>query len=155
MKRILLRIFIFITIFGVFVLPVRRATEMLWTKSVSSNPPQYFPVLVRSSQDKFAVDNFSNLLPQSKLVTHVAEQDVDEINRDLRSSISAQSNYAYFQVVGRGDGYMDVSLEVPTTADFWPKDWYRIEKGAVHPQGIIFYGPLLDIVGFILPVALE
>jgi hypothetical protein len=34
------------------------------------------------------------------------------------------------------------------------KDWYRIEKGAVHPQRIIFYGPLLGIVGFILPVAL-
>jgi hypothetical protein len=150
MKRIFLRIFIFMATFGAFMLPVRRAAEMLWTKNVSSNSIQYFPVLVRSSQGKFAVDNFFNLLPESKLVTYITDHDIDEINSDLRSSMSIKSNHPYFQVVGQGEGYMDVSLEVPTTADFWPRGWYRIENSAVHPQRIIFYGPL-GIIGFVLP----
>jgi len=153
MKTTLVRVLVFLATFAVFMLPSRWAAEMLWTRNVSSGPPPYFPVLVRSSQNKFGVDQFQNLSPQSTVVTEITDRDLDEINRDLRSSVSADnSKYDYFRVVGKGDGYTDVSLEVPGRGDFWPKAWYRIQNGAAHPQRIIFYGPWLGIAGFIFPL---
>ncbi len=152
MKSTLLRVLVFLAAFAAFMLPSRWAAEMLWTKNVSSGTPPYFPVLVRS-QNKFGVDRLQSLSPQSTVVTEITDRDLDEINRDLRSSVSVDnSKYDYFRVVDRGDSYTDVSLEVPSRGDFWPKAWYRIQNGAVHPQRIIFYGPSLGIVGLILPL---
>ncbi len=126
---------------------------MLWTKNVSSGTPPYFPVLVRSSQNKFGVDWLQSLSPQSTVVTEITDRDLEGINKDLRSLVSADnSKYDYFRVVGKGDTYTDVSLEVPSRGDFWPKAWYRIQNGSVHPQRIIFYGPWLGIAGLILPL---
>jgi hypothetical protein len=152
MNKTFLRVLIFIAVFAAFILPSRRAAETLWTRDVSLAPPAYFPILVQSSQGKFGIEQFHNLSPQSRIATEIADQDVDKINSDLRSSISAgNSKYHYFRIVGRGDKYTDVSLEVPTTGDFPPKGWYRIQNGSVHPQRIIFYGPWLGIFGLTLP----
>src|SRR5215472_1967056 len=153
MKIMLVRVLIFVAVFATLLLPSRWVVETLWTKNVSSGAPPYFPVLVRSAQNKFAVNPIQSLSPGAKVVTEIAEEDLNEINRDLRSSVSADnSKYDYFRIVGRGDGYTDVSLEAPAKGDFWPKAWYRIQSGAVHPQRILFYGPLSGIIGLILPL---
>lgn len=63
---------------------------------------------------------------------------------DLQSripSLAKKPLYQYFRVLRRGPDYVDVSLEVPTTGDFWPKSWYRIQNGLVYPQRMIFLGP--------------
>jgi hypothetical protein len=152
MKTILLLILIFSAVFAALLLPSRHAAEMLWSRDVSSEPPPYFPVLIRSPEGKFIVEKLQNVSPQSSLVTEMTDQDVAKINSDLRSSISLQnSNHAYFRIVGRGKGYTDVSLEVPTTADFPPKGWYRIQNGAIHPQRIVFNGPALALFSIFLP----
>jgi hypothetical protein len=153
MKKMLMRVLIFVAVFAAFLLPSRWVVEKLWTKNVPSGTPAYFPVLVQSAQNKFAVNPIQSLSPGAKVVTEIREQDLDEINRDLRSSISADnSKYEYFRIIGRGDGYTDVSLEAPAKGDFWPKAWYRVQNGAVHPQRILFYGPSLGIAGLILPL---
>jgi hypothetical protein len=152
MKIMLLRVLIFVAVFAAFLLPPRWVVEKLGTRNVSSGTPAYFPVLVRSAQNQFAVNQIESLSPGAKVVTEIRDQDLDEINRDLRSSVSADnSKYEYFRIISRGDGYTDVSLEAPAKGDFWPKGWYRIQNGAVHPQRILFYGPSLGIIGLILP----
>jgi hypothetical protein len=153
MKRTLLRVLVFLAVFAACMFPSRRAAERLWTRDVSAGPPPDFPVLVRSSQNIFGVDRLQNLSPQSILVTEITNRDLDEINKALRSSVSTDnSKYAYFRVVARGDGYTDVSLEVPSKGDSWPKAWYRIQNGSVHAQRIIFYGPLLGVFSLVLPL---
>ena len=146
--KTLLRIVVFLAAFCLLVSPSWRVAEMLLTRDLSSKPTpdRLLPVLVRSS-DKFIVDFYPGPAPESNLVTQIADSDLDKINRDLGSRIAVEnSHYAYFKIIGRGKEYMDVSLEVPTTGDFWRKGWYRIQDGSVHPQKLIFYGPGLGMI---------
>ena len=125
---------------------------MLTTRNVSADPP-YFPILARSSQGKFVIARLRDALRQSNPVLEIADTDLEQINRDLRSSISPkQSTYAYFKVVRKGEGYTDVSLEVPPQGEFWFKSWYRIQDGTIHPQRINRYGPFIPILA--LPLSL-
>jgi len=131
--------------------------EKLWTRDVSSEQglqPRLFAVLVRQPDraNRYAVDFYPDLEPESKLVTDFSDEDLAMINRDLRASISVEtSKYVYFKVLRRGPGYVDVSLETPTTGDFWRKNSYRIQNGAVQPQRIIFFGPMFGMFTAILP----
>jgi hypothetical protein len=149
--KTLLRIVVFIVSFCLLVIPSSRVAERLMTRDLSAEPISdlFLPVLVQSSdgKNKFSIDFHPGLIPQSKLVTEIKDRDLDKINRDLGSRIGAEnSHYAYFKIIERGNGYTDVSLEVPTTGDFWPKSWYRIQDGSVHPQRRLFYGPGLAMI---------
>lgn len=109
----------FLAVFGAFLIPATQPIEMLLTRNVSSDPPPYFPVLVRSSQDKFVIERLRNLSAQSNPVLEISDSDLELISGDLRSLISADhSKYAYFKVLGKGARYTDVSLEVPAKGDF-------------------------------------
>jgi hypothetical protein len=154
---ILFRIAVFVAIFALTTGPSWQLIEKRWTQDFSTQreiPTRLFAVLVRQPDrgNRFAVDHYPGIGPQSKLVTDFADHDLDDINRDLRASISAErSRYVYFKVLGRGPGYVDVSLEQPTTGDYWRKNSYRIQNGEVHPQRITFFGPVFGIVVAILP----
>lgn len=157
--KTILRIVVFVVTFWALTIPSWRLAERLWARDVSSAelPPHLFPVLARSPDvaGRFTIGFYPDLAPQSKLVTEVGDSDVDRINQDLRARIGAtNSSYEYFKILGRGNGYTDVSLEVPTTRDFWPKSWYRLQGGEVHPQRLIFFGPSLSmLVAFVPGVA--
>jgi hypothetical protein len=111
MKTALLRAFVFAGVFVALVPPSGRVVERLWARDVSAAPPPYFPILLRSQQGKFVIERFQNLSPQSRLVTDIANPDVDTINGDLRFSISAEnSKYSYVRILGRGEGYTDATL---------------------------------------------
>jgi hypothetical protein len=155
--RILLRIGVFTAVFVPSVTPSWWLIEKLWTRDVSSEreiQTRLFAVLVRQPDhgNKYAIDFYPGIEPQSQLVTNFADEDLALVNRDLRASISAgKSHYVYFKVLRRGTGYVDVSLEAPTTGDFWRKNSYRIQNGDIHPQRIIFFGPGFGIVVAVLP----
>src|SRR5580658_2317948 len=103
MKTMLLRGLVFLIIFVVFLSPSLRLVEILLTWNISSDPPPYFPVLVRSSQGKFFIVRLRYLTPQSYPVLEVSDRDLEQINKDLRSTVSSgQSTYAYFRVLNRG-----------------------------------------------------
>jgi hypothetical protein len=149
--RILVRTAVFTAVFLPAVTPSWWLMEKLWTRDVSSAPEiqtHLFAVLVRRPDraNQYAIDFYPGLDPQSKLVTDFAEQDLAQINRDLRASISDESSkYVYCKVPERGQGYVDVSLETPTTRDFWRKNSYRIQNGDVHPQRILLLGPFFGM----------
>ena len=155
--RILVRIAVFAAVFLPSVTPSWWLMEKLWTRDSSSEQelqPRLFAVLVRQSNraNRYAVDFYPGLEPESKLVTAFSDEDLEIINRDLRASISDEtSKYVYFKVLQRGQGYVDVSLEAPTRGDFWRKNSYRIQNGGVHPQRIIFFGPLFGLIVAIPP----
>jgi len=129
-----------------------RLVETLLTWNISSDPPSDFPVLARSSQGNFVIVQLRNL-PESNPVLEIADRDLEQINKELRAKASSdQSPYVYLKVLGRGAGYTDVSLEVPTKGDFWSKGWYRIQDKSIHPQRIINYGPMMAIL--IFPISL-
>ena len=124
------------------VYPFMFVAEMLFTRNVASDPPPDFPVLAQSSKGRFVIATLRDMPGQSHLVLEIRDGDLDRINADLNSRISRHhSMYPYFRVVDKGDGHVDVSLEVPTKSDFWFKSWYRIQGGGVHPQQILRYGP--------------
>jgi hypothetical protein len=167
--RILLRIAVFAAVFIPSVTPSWWLIEKLWTRDVSSEhelQPGLFVVLIRQPDhaNRYAIDFYprvkpqcvepQSVEPQSKLVTDFTDQELGVINRDLRASISAEtSNYVYFKILHRGQGYVDVSLEAPTTGDFWRKNSYRIQNGEVLPQRIIFYGPVFGMITAVLPIS--
>jgi hypothetical protein len=152
MKKMLLRGIVFLAVFVAATIPSMRLVETLLTWNISSDPPSDFPVLARSSKGNFVIVQLRNL-PGSNPVLEIADRDLEQINKDLRAKVSSdQSPYAYFKVLGRGAGYTDVSLEVPTKGDFWSKGWYRIQDKSIHPQRIINYGPTMAI--FIIPLSL-
>jgi len=155
LMKTLLRITVFLAAFCLLVTPSWRLAEMMLTRDLSLEPLPHplLPVLVRPADGEaaFGIGFYPGLNPQSRLVTEIADSDLDKINRDLRSRIGAENSaYAYFKIIGRGNRYTDVSLEVPTTGDFWRKGWYRIQDGSVHPQKLIFYGPGLGMIAGIL-----
>jgi hypothetical protein len=146
--RILLLIAVFVAVSVLTVKPSHWLVEKLWTTDVSSErqvQTQLFAVLVRQPDrgNEYAVDFYPGVESKSKLVTDFTDIDLNAINQDLRASIQAEnSKYVYFKILGRGQGYVDVSLEAPTSGDFWRKDSYRIQSdGTIHPQRIIFFGP--------------
>ena len=149
--KTLLRIAVFLGAFLLLVTPSWRLAEAILTRDLSSEQLSHplVPVLVRPTvgEPKFDIGFYPGLDPQSKLVVEIMDSDLNKINWDLGSRIHVEnSNYAYFKIIGRGNGYTDVSLEVPTTGDFWRKGWYRIQDGSVHPQKLIFYGPGLGVI---------
>jgi len=148
MRRALLRVAVFLALFAASFLPAIKLVEVMLTQNVSSDPPPYFPVLARSPEGRFVVARLQNVTGQTDLVLEVADRDLERINRDLGSRISADNRYPYFRVLQRGRGYTDVSLEVPTKGDFWPKSWYRIQRGSIHPQRILNYGPIIAMLVF-------
>src|SRR5580765_4300887 len=155
--RVLLGVAVFAAVFLPSARPSWWLMERLWTRDVSSEQelqPRLFAVLVRQPDraNRYAIDFYPDLKPESKLVTDFSDEDLAIINRDLRASISDEtSKYVYFKVLRRGQGYVDVSLETPTTRDFWRKNSYRIQNGVVQPQRIIFFGPLFGMFSAILP----
>ena len=150
--RVLVSITLFIVIFFVTIRPSWWLMEELMTRDFSSEqrvPTHFFAVLVRrlDRADRYAVDFYPELEPQTKLVTDFPEQELAVINQDLNTSISVESSkYVYFKVLRRGRGYVDVSLETPTTGDYWRKDSYRIQDGKIHPLRIIFFGPTFGMM---------
>jgi hypothetical protein len=153
----LVRFAVFAAVFLPSVTPSWWLMEKLWTRDVSSEhelQPGLFAVLVRQPDrgNRYAVGSYPGLELESKLVTVFSDDDLAIINRDLRASISDKtSKYVYFKVHGRGQGYVDVSLEAPTTGDFWRKNSYRIQNGVVQPQRIIFFSPVFGMFVAILP----
>ena len=156
----LLRILAGIAVFTAVALPSVTPSwwlmETLWARDVSSKQElqtHSFAVLVRQPDraNQYGIDFYPGLEPLSKLVTDFADQDLAVINRDLRASVSDETKYVYFKVLRREKGYVDVSLETPTRGDFWRKNSYRIQNGEVHPQRIIFFGPLYGLIVAIPP----
>ena len=157
LQRVLVRIAVFAAVFLPSLTPSWWLMEKLWTRDTSSEKelqPRLFAVLVRQPDraNRYAVDFYPDLEPESRLVTDFSDQDIATINRDLRASISAEtSKYVYFTVLRRGQGYVDVLLEAPTRGDFWRKNSYRIQDGEIHPQRIIFFGPGFGLIVAIPP----
>ncbi len=155
--RIFLRITVFVAVFIPGVRPSWWIMEKLWTKDFSSKQDtgrHTFAVLVRRANDnnRYAVDYYPDIKSQSKLVSEFDDQDLSAINRDLRASISAESShYVYFKVLRREKGYIDVSLETPTTGDFWGKNSYRIQNGEVHLLSGMLFGPIFGMTVAFLP----
>jgi len=152
MKKLLRRAFVFLAVFAILVVPSVRLNEMLWARDVSADTPSYFPILVRTQQGRFAVQELGKLSPDSPVATSTSDPNLAEINEQLRVSIRDNtSKYTYFRVLKRGDRYTEVSLEVPTVGDFWRKSWYTIEDGTVHPQRLLFNGPFVGMFSLMLP----
>jgi hypothetical protein len=151
----LFQIGLFLVVFYLLRNPSWQLMEKLWSRDISSGPlnPGLVPVLVHSHADgKFSVGFFPDLSSGAVVVTDVRDQDLAVINTDLRSRIPVKDyQYNYFKVLHRGQGYTDVSLEVPTTGDFWRKSWYRLQSGSVHPQRLIFFSPFFGFLVLILP----
>jgi hypothetical protein len=159
----LAQVVLFVLVSWVLIYPSWQVMEKLWTRDISSAllDPGVVPVLVHSSsENKYQIGGFPRPSPEGEcedeggrdksseavLVTDVRDADLDEINKDLSSRIHVEGyQYNYFKVIRRGEGYTDVSLEVPTTGDFWGKSWYRLQNGAVHPQRIMFFGPIFGM----------
>jgi hypothetical protein len=144
--RILLWIGVFGVVFVQSFTPFWQRLEKRCTKDLSSQVmPRFLDIVVLVHKpdhpNRYAVDAYPDINPQSKLVTDVADQDVEAINQDLRASVGENSQNVYFKILQRGNGYVDVSLEPPTTRDFWRKNSYRIQNGTIHPQSIVFFGP--------------
>ena len=152
--KLLLRVAVFLATVYVFVLPSWRIIEMIFARNAYPDPPTFFPVLVRTAdiEGKFAISRLGNLTPESKLVTEVSDQDLAKINRDLGSRIGVKdSTYSYFKIIRRTEQSVEVSLEVPTTSDFYPKGWYRMQNKSIYPQRFIYCGPITGVFIAILP----
>jgi hypothetical protein len=149
--RFLVRVGVFTVVFIPALLPSWLLCEKLWTRDFSSTrdlPTHQFVVLVRRGDrgGKFAVDFYPGISPESTLVTEFSDADIDTINSDLRTSVSDyQSRFEYFKVLGRGPGFVDVSLEAPTNGDFWRKNSYRIQNGGIHPLRQMFFSPITGL----------
>ena len=152
MKRFFIRGVVFLVALYASIFPLMRLAEFAWTRDASIDPPPDFPVLARSADGRFVVVSLERGSPQSNLVLDVSDRDLQQINKDLTSRIStSRPGYSYFEVLGRYGPYTDVVLEVPAKRDFWSKSWYRIQDGAIRPQKITRYGPMMGI--FVLTLA--
>jgi hypothetical protein len=149
--RFLLRVGVFAVVFAPACAPSWLLCEKLWTRDFSSTldlPTHQFIVLVRRADagGRFAVDSYPGIGPESTLVTEFSDADVAAINSDLRASVSDyRSRFEYFKVLGRGPGFVDVSLEAPTNGDFWRKNSYRIQSGGIHPLRQMFFSPITGL----------
>ena len=154
MGRILLLVAVFLTSVYFLVPPSERMIEAALARDVSSDPPKFFPVLVRAAdaEGRFVIGQFGDLRPESKLVTEISDQDVARVNRDLGLRIGQEnSTYPYFKIIRRTPQYADVSLEVPTTRDFYRKSWYRLQNKSIYPQRFMWHGPSTATFTMFLP----
>jgi hypothetical protein len=154
--QVLLQILVFFGVFALAVKPSWRFMEKMWTKDFSSRQganDHTFAVLVRqlNGDGHYAVALYPDVEDGAKLVTDFTDGDVALINRDLRASISAHgSNYIYFKVLNRGEGYTDVQLELPPKGDYWSKNSYRIQGGQAYLLRDMQFGPFFGLLIAIL-----
>ncbi|MGA9352336.1 MAG: hypothetical protein WBV46_01510 [Terriglobales bacterium] len=156
--RVLAALVVFVTVFALDVRPSWWLIEKLLTRDVSSKQDAGdlgFSVLVRQTKkdNRYAVGYYPDLEEDSELVTEISDHDIAAVNRDLRVSVSDQrSDYIYFRVLRRGEGYTDVQLETPTTADFWFKDSYRIKSGNAYLLRTMGFSPMFGLMVATLPI---
>lgn len=147
MKWVLLATGVAICFVGGCTLSIRPAWDWMergWTETVGTEPPQHFPVLVRLDNGKgiYAVASYSEIHSEAPVVTEVTEADLPQINRDLAGGAGVgRANSNYFQVVDRGNDYLDVRLEAPAAHESKCVGWYRIRGSTILPQRILAYGP--------------
>jgi len=123
--------------------PVWSLIEKSRITDVTSLTPEYFPVLVHSTDDEreFTSRYLSNTTFQP-VVEGITKDVLPKINADLRSLISTNSfKHDYFVIMEQNPVYTDVMLEVPTLHDSMSKSWYRIQDGKIIPQKSVRYGP--------------
>ncbi len=146
---------IFLACCLISLIPVWRGMEWFWIKDATSGDFDDFPVLVKSDEPnpKFRVGFTNHLNPAWTLVTIIDDNEIAMINRDLRSSISKKDfNYDFYKIVDRQNGYIDVSIEMPTLKNSKIKGWYRIQKDKIYSQKYLHYGPGFAI--FVAPFIL-
>ena len=157
--RVLAGVVVFVTVFALGVRPSWWLVEKLLTRDVSSKQNagdrSFFPVLVRQTKkdNRYAVELYGDLGEDSELITEISDHDIAAVNRDLRASVSdRRTDYIYFRVLRRGEGYTDVQLEAPTTGDFWSKDSYRIKSGHAYLLRTMGFSPMFGLMVAILPI---
>ncbi|HBG28918.1 MAG: hypothetical protein A2Y10_16575 [Planctomycetes bacterium GWF2_41_51] len=140
---LLLTPIVFFTVLIIFIPPVWRWCEKGFIQEYTEKTSRLFPILIKSHADdkNYRIISFSEIAPDTPIVTEVDEEDLTKINNDLRSTILGHISRRYFEIIDKGSDYIDVSLEKPTTHDSMLKGWYRIQDKKIIPQKVLMYGP--------------
>ena len=127
------------------LVPAWRIAEKFHIQDIHTDVPEYFPILSHGTNDNsaFGISRWKDR-ETAKFVTNIDNHQLDEINRQLLSTITdtpEQYDKKYFKIIARGDSFVDVSLEVPTLHESHTEGWYRIQDNKITPQRFLTYGP--------------
>lgn len=134
------------------LVPVWNTLERLWINDIADSSPKHFPIVViaTNASPAYQIAWLNKLTPEQAAVTILSSGIVDNINRDLRLSVSTNDfQYSYFKILATKGNDTDVSLEVPTTHESKHRTWYRIRNDTIIPQREMQYGP--GFAFFVIP----